>query len=324
MCNINALFLKEKKDINGFLMATTSNSFTRNNNGEGFYCDNNNTTFKSDNKINYNDFKDINQSKIILTHQRLSTSGFNKKYHHPFINKDFVLVHNGIINQFKNKKGSDSYGFFNKFNDEFYKNLKKDKNREKAILKAIKNLFLKDIGSYSILILDKKTNISYYFKDSYTKIEFFKNDEGLYITTLDENELFLNLLSNKKFKQLDIKPNKIYSIKPNCDVFDLGFIRVEVEVEIKNKKGHLCAQDKKNLEVEVEHFEPNEEQLKKFEEEYLTNKELDDLMKIRNKKKSFNGYGSYDYNYNNNYMNDEDFYDEYESTNKFLENEVLK
>ena len=143
MCNINILINKNKnKKIVPFLMSTTAHSFINNNDGEGFYTESNNQTIKSKNKIDYFKYKStLEASKMIITHQRKSTSGFELEYNHPFENDNFVLVHNGIINQFKKKLGSDTYGFWLDFNKKFNSYSNK-LNRTLKITKAINELLL--------------------------------------------------------------------------------------------------------------------------------------------------------------------------------------
>jgi len=291
MCNLNILFHKKKIDITGFIQSVTSNSFTRNKDGEGFYCDYENTFNKDLNKINYNNFPEINKSNVVISHQRLSTSGFSVKYNHPFINKDFVMVHNGIINQFKEgKKQSDSKGFFDKFNKQF-KKYSKNNNREQSILKSIKKLFKNDLGSYSIMFYDRKTENSYYFKDSYTRINFYKNKDFLYITTLEDNELFLNLLDYKEFDILNIKSNKIYKINKNQKVESLGCIRVEVEKNFNQNPTTPI-----NVEVEVKNnFESEvkkgcKESYDLGDWDYLTEIERKNLEGIRKEKRDYENF----------------------------------
>jgi predicted glutamine amidotransferase len=103
MCNINSLFVKNKqKPITSFLMASSSHSFASNSHGEGIYTNSNNKVIKSLNKIDFSSLSnDIENSDVIITHQRWSTSGFEVEFNHPFENESFILVHNGVINQFK-------------------------------------------------------------------------------------------------------------------------------------------------------------------------------------------------------------------------------
>lgn len=212
MCNINAIWInKNNTKLNSFLIAVTSNSFADNSHGEGVYFSSDNSVIKSKDKIDYLDYNSqIDNSKLIITHQRYSTSGFEVKYNHPFENKDFILVHNGIINQFKELDGSDTFGFFNKFVNKF-NNIKTHTSRECKIVSILKKLFNTDDGSYSIIIYDKKTKVNYYFKNT-PEINFYINDNILFVTTNSNNKIFLSLLGNIKFKKLDIKPREIYKI----------------------------------------------------------------------------------------------------------------
>jgi len=214
MCNINALFVRKKiGTITPFLMAVSSHSFVANDNGEGIFTSSNNLVHKQLDKINYFKFSsDIEKSNVVITHQRFSTSGFELEYNHPFENSQFVLVHNGVINQFKETQGSDTFGFWNKFNTEF-NSITQHVSREEKITRVLQKLFAKDEGSYSILIFDKKTRQSYYFKGTnYPSIHFYSNDEYLFITTNSENSVFLSLLTDTEFNVLDIKDRKIYKI----------------------------------------------------------------------------------------------------------------
>ncbi|GAF83169.1 unnamed protein product, partial [marine sediment metagenome] len=173
MCNLNIIFKTNKndRDITSFLMGVTSNSYVSNSDGDGLFV--NNKLVKGFNKIDLFKYKkDITPAKIVITHQRKATSGFSEKWVQPFVNKDFVLVHNGIVDDFQGKKGSDTWGFFKKFNKEFYNQT--FGKREEKIVKAIKKLLDNRKNQfYSILILDKKTNISYYFKNSRASIHFY-------------------------------------------------------------------------------------------------------------------------------------------------------
>jgi len=222
MCHINALIQKEpNKNVTPFLMAITSNSFATNSDGEGFYCDKENLTYKSDSKIDYNNFSSqLSESKIIITHQRLSTSGKSKKYHHPFMSDDFVLVHNGVLSRYAYGNHSDTFGLFKNINKMFRKD--KSQNREQKLFNIIKKLFKTDEGSYSILILDRITNKIYYFKDKSTRISVYKNDDFMFITTSYNNNRLISLLSTKsKLLEYEIKDRVFYRIENNA-LYNIG------------------------------------------------------------------------------------------------------
>lgn len=227
MCNINILIRKniekDKGKVCGFLMETTLNSFSRNPDGEGFYCSDGNLLIKRKNKINLFKYrKNLKKSNIIITHQRLSTSGHEIEYNHPFRSKEFILVHNGIINDFLGKNGSDTYGFFKRFVKIFDK---LEGKREEKIIYSIKELLdnLK-FGSFSIALLDKTTNNLYYFKNENTSINFLKSKSFLFVTTLYENKYFLDRF-DENFKETKIEDHLIYRINENLNIDVVGKIK---------------------------------------------------------------------------------------------------
>lgn len=225
MCNINAVWKKNTNiKITPLIMQASAHSFIHNSDGEGAYFSSNHQVVKEKNKINYNQYEsEIEDSNIVITHQRLSTSGFEVKYNHPFINNNFVLVHNGVINKFKCDEGSDTSGFFDKFTNEFI-NDKSHISREQKIVKILRNIIRPDDGSFSIIILDRKTNIGYYFKNSMPRINFYTNEDLLFITTASENQLFLDPISDN-FAELEIEDNTIYKIAQNGEVMVIGKLK---------------------------------------------------------------------------------------------------
>ena len=248
MCNINTLFIKNKlKNMTQFMMAVSSHSFTTNKDGEGIYISSTDTVHKSMQKLNLFEFKnEIEKSNVLISHQRLSTSGFELEYNHPFENENFVMVHNGVINQFKNGTGSDTFGFWEIFNKEFNK-ITSHQSRENKVKRIIKKLFKKDKGSYSILIYDRKTNNSFYFKgDNYPPIHFFENDECLFVTTNEHNGTFLSMLTNKDFNELKIKDRTIYKITK-------GF-KVQEIAKLAKQKQHFVYQKPKETQHTLSTF----------------------------------------------------------------------
>ena len=208
-------------------MSCTAHSYISNSHGEGFYVNGSKIIVKQDDKINYYPYKQvISNSNTIITHQRYASSGKTTEYHQPFQNKDFVIVHNGVINTFLKDKGSDSFGFFNDFIKEFEKN--SYNKREKNIVSAIKTL-LDNVSSgwYSILIYDKETKLSYYFKSSSPAIHFYRYKGMLYITTNTDNKIFLSLLGRGRIKELEVEDYKIYKLKitkRKIKIFNIGEI----------------------------------------------------------------------------------------------------
>ena len=245
MCNINILVKRKFRNVAPFLMAASSASYISNDDGDGIYCSYNNRVIKSIEKVDYTKFANqINHSNFIITHQRLSSSGFTAEFTHPFENNDFVFIHNGVMNSFIKETGtSDSFGFFQEFIKEFNS---RNGNREHDIVSSLKKLFSrKDCGWYSIAIYDKIARRLYYFKDDRTRISFFRHKGCLFITTSDSNKKFLSLLGDvtkvDTIKRLEIKSNKIYRIFIEQDyvrVLDIGQLKEQVveTVEEENEE----------------------------------------------------------------------------------------
>ena len=118
ICNLNLIIKKKKVETTqmlGFLTSTTLRSYLKNSDGDGVYFSSSKRLIKGKKKINLCLYpQSIRKSKFILTHQRISTSGYEEKYTQPFKSKkeNFVLLHNGIMNQFKDTLGSDTFGYF--------------------------------------------------------------------------------------------------------------------------------------------------------------------------------------------------------------------
>lgn len=221
-------------------MSCTAHSYISNYHGEGFYVNAGKIIVKQDEKINYLPYKQlISQSNVIITHQRYASSGHTTEYHQPFQNKDFVFVHNGVVNKFLKDKGSDSFGFFNDFIKQFENN--KEENREERIIRGIKSLLdNENNGWYSMLIYDKETKLSYYFKSVSPGINFYRYKGMLFITTIEENKAFLSLLGKGRIKEIEVEDYKIYKIKitkKKIKIFDVGEIEFikQPEEEIIDK-----------------------------------------------------------------------------------------
>lgn len=201
MCNINIVInLKEKNslnllNLNSFLNGVTTLSFDNNSDGDGFYCDRG-LIVKSNNKINYSKyFEEISKSNFIISHQRKATSGFKKKFTHPFKSDDFVLVHNGVLRHYIREGKSDTSVMF----EEFIKEFKNNKgNRKEKIIKSIKKIFRDDYGSWSVAIYDLKEKCLYYFKDEYTSMNLITNKKRdfLYMSTSKKNLKLKSLIDN--------------------------------------------------------------------------------------------------------------------------------
>lgn len=249
MCHLNIL-IKDKDNreqrVIDFLNNVTAVSYSLNDDADGSYFNVTDRLVKSDNKVNLSlYFDDILKSNFILTHQRIATSGRTDKYHQPFKSDEFVFLHNGIISEFVENEKSDTFGFMTRFLDAF--NGTKKRTREDKVVYAIKKVLDGVSGSYSIGLFDKKTERLYYFKSFSTDIKVYKNKKYIYITTSDFNERFLEILTDKKFKEMDIKDYTIYSIENDKKIYKIGKIK-EHEYKYDEKD------DKKDKEDNTELF----------------------------------------------------------------------
>lgn len=226
MCNLNIVIRRREnlkssvEDINllSYLQSATALSYSNNSDGDGVYMDNEgkDVLYKTLNKTNLNYFMcELCNSKFILTHQRTATHGLTAEYTQPFDNKNFVLMHNGVLSEFAFKEASDTHGFFMKFLEAF-----KIQNgtREEKIIKAIKSLLNNSRGWYSIALYDKKTQKLYYFKDDFSKIFFYRSKNYLILTTNEDNAKFLSLLEEDFNKLKKIKNYTIYKISCDNDI----------------------------------------------------------------------------------------------------------
>jgi hypothetical protein len=138
--------------------------------------------------------------------------------HHPFVLGDFILVHNGIINNAEElrKKYSinsdiktDSYVIIYLIN--YYFNINKEKNREKRLYNSIKMTTKNISGSYSIFLYDKKINKLYYFKNFMTYFNIYRIGKRLVGSTDDRNIKYI-YFGEEKIK-LNIEDNNLYLIE---------------------------------------------------------------------------------------------------------------
>jgi hypothetical protein len=209
--------------VTAFLQSVTANSFATNRDGDGIALGN--KVHKRLAKLNLFKYdKEIKAEKYILTHQRISTSGFSKEYTQPFKSAEFILAHNGVMREFEDKKDthSDTFNFFARFRREF-KKAKGD--REERVVSAIKELLDGSYGGYSIVIKDLIEDCLYYFKDYGTSISCFMNKNYLYLTTKGGNQEFISLLG-EHLRELELEDYSIYKItnKKSLAIYEVGCI----------------------------------------------------------------------------------------------------
>lgn len=226
MCNLNVVFQKAntpkqvREAIPGFVMAVTTLSYVNNSDGDGVYA--NGYLWKGQGKVDVVRIADrIKDAPVILSHQRIATSGFNGKFTQPFASKEFVLIHNGIINDFVEQGKSDTWGFFHQFCSEFEKAKGK---RDCRVVATIKKLLDGNRGFYSIALLDRVTGTVFYFRNSWAQISLWKSKHVLYLATDKGNKRMLPMLG-EKFKEVTVGTYVINRIDPSTlEVTEVGCI----------------------------------------------------------------------------------------------------
>lgn len=212
MCHINILIrakTNKNEEVCSFLQTITARSYDSNSDGDGVFYSGTQKVYKSEKKLSMvNHLEDIKKSQIIISHQRLATSGKEEKYTHPFESEEFVMVHNGVVSQKASQGHSDTHNMFEEFL-QTYKDSKETK-REDMVIDAIKKCGKEwDSGSYSIALYDKVNNFMYYFRNSCT-INCYETGEYSFITTSSSNDKYLSLISDETFNSYNLDTYKIY------------------------------------------------------------------------------------------------------------------
>jgi len=179
----------------------SSISFLSNNDGEGFILRKNKKIkeFKSKRKILYEDVGDI-----LISHQRLATSGKGVNNAHPHKIGEFLLMHNGVFHGKGNDEVSDTKMYFN----ELYKEIKRG-----GVIRAIKKVNLRVGGSYSVVLVNIKDGKFYYYKNGMTEMYIVEDKKYRVLSTREYNcgiaKLFLKM---RKAKVKKVKSYWIYDL----------------------------------------------------------------------------------------------------------------
>lgn len=209
MCNLNILITKKPSYKNyGVLMERlTTLSYESNNDADGVYFSGTNYLEKSTYKLNYTKMsKHFNKSHFVISHQRLTTSGYDESNHQPFHDEGFAIAHNGVLSGIGTEEKSDTRIFFGQFVSEFYRVMSESEvSREAAVISTLRTLFKQEWGSYSIVIYDKVDKCLYYFKNTSTSINAYHTDEYIYLSTKQTS-----FWQDPKAKTIPIDAMKIY------------------------------------------------------------------------------------------------------------------
>jgi predicted glutamine amidotransferase len=232
MCEIH--FIKtlnrkiEKKDIENMLELLKLGKIR---NKDGWGITNTKIIYKRNgiykSKLDSSIIETFNNSNFLLSHNRLSTIGKDKKLNsHPFSNKRFIWLHNGHISNYEILSKVYKIKNINVDSQIIGELLLKECELEKNIVIALKNTIEKLNGSFSVFVYDKITKRLFYFLHSaYFQFRLlnYKNDFIIIGDTSESNldNIYLDSLNkNHGFKELKYKivgylnpiENRIYEI----------------------------------------------------------------------------------------------------------------
>jgi hypothetical protein len=170
-------------------------------------------------KVNFLKLREkAEKSKVVIAHERIATSGYSKEFIQPFEDKGFVFVHNGIVRSYERGGKSDTFMMFKDFTAEVAK--LKSLPRDDAVVKALKEIFDKLEGSWSVMVYDKQAKKAYYLKNTSTNMYAWKGYGFLYMSTVNIKPLF-----EYKVRDIDVDDHVIYMIDAAAELKEVG--RVE-------------------------------------------------------------------------------------------------
>jgi len=128
------------------------------------------------------------ETNMGIGHTRWATHGMvNYDNSHPHIsnNKRFILVHNGVVENYKKLKYDylSDYEFYSQTDSEVIVNLIEFYSKKMCTLSAIRKVVSKLEGSYALLILDKENNNTIYCVKNKTPLLVGISDDGVTIAS---------------------------------------------------------------------------------------------------------------------------------------------
>jgi hypothetical protein len=204
-------------------------------------------------KTNRNLMRRLELSQFAIGHNRYTTSGkasFNAN-NHPFSMGDFVMVHNGVLDfnvdgeyvyedmqdfvKVNPKIETDSYKFMCIFYYYFNK-LTSLKDRQHAVVTALENALTHTGGNFSIFLVDRLKDVTYYFKEEDKQFHFkayinSDTDWELYGSTTYYNLDYLKYYGDTKGVFTKASDGVIYEFMPT----DKTIYKIDVNEKDINK-----------------------------------------------------------------------------------------
>ena len=184
-------------------------------------------------------------SKIAIAHTRWATHGkANKTNCHPHSSENFVVVHNGIIENYCELKKEINEELYSETDSEIiakllnkhFKNQEKNKNIEEKILNSIKETSKAMKGSWAVALICKQDPKSIYILKNKSPIVVFQDEEGTYVSS-DINAI--NSKNNEKMCYYSLKNNNFAKInQKSIKFFDENLKNIELK-KIKKQNNEI-------------------------------------------------------------------------------------
>ena len=218
------------KDLDDLTNALAEQAAVRGTDATGIaFCNNSGLTVLKDGKSAYRlDFKHSDEIVAVIGHTRHSTQGSEKRNYnnHPFsghcINRNFVLAHNGVLNN--DKELRKKYKLPNtRIETDSYISVQLIEHKRRLDFESIRFMAEETEGSFSYSILDDRNNVWLVKGDSPLSILHFpekkiyvyaSTDEILYKALVDYSPLFAELKKGKA-KKVEITEGEIFKIRPD-------------------------------------------------------------------------------------------------------------
>ena len=209
MCNINIIKNwkgKKSAKITEAMNVVSYHSYVSNDDAEGWFGDNYKVTKSVEKQIM------SGKHSFIVSHQRRSTSGKNADMAQPLESENFILTHNGIFTGLGNEKVSDTY--------EYLQSLEKLYKETDNTITSIKQLNKVTAGYYSVVLHNKKTGETYYYKDTGAQMFFVSTDTWFLASTKKDNVEYLQKYFGLQEAVAAVDATNIYDLNDNFRVVD--------------------------------------------------------------------------------------------------------
>ena len=198
-------------------------------NNDAFGLFNQNNYFKSGGKFNEEILprdKLIKDTNFIIGHNRASTSMsfWDEKVnqHHPFVLNDLVLVHNGVISNYRKIKKkynliseikTDSYIIL--YLIDMFLNQSKKSTRKQKLVDAINKTLSELEGTISIFLYDAQLDCLIYYKNMMTEFSLYILDEKILVGSTKYDNIDYVYQSIRSRREIFIENGTVYEITSN-------------------------------------------------------------------------------------------------------------